>query len=194
VNVLLLGPQGSGKGTQAKLIAKTYGIPQVATGDMARELKELDTPLGHEVKEIYDRGELLSDDLIVRMIRDRLSRGDTIPGFILDGFPRNLAQAEALDALLEEVGRRLDVVFEFQIGDREVLMERIAIRAVEEGRTDDTPDAIRKRLEIYDRETAPLVEHYRAKHANVVGIHADQPVDDVFAEVREALEQVAARR
>ena len=193
MNVLLLGAQGSGKGTQAKLIAKTYGIPQVATGDMARELKELDTPLGHEVKEIYDRGELLSDDLIVRMIRDRLSRGDTIPGFILDGFPRNLTQAEALDALLEEVGRSLDVVFEFQIGDREVLMERIAIRAVEEGRTDDTPDAIRKRLEIYDRETAPLVEHYRAKHANVVGIHADQPVDDVFAEVREALEQVAAR-
>jgi adenylate kinase len=194
VNVLLLGPQGSGKGTQAKLISKTYGIPQVATGDMARELKELDTPLGHEVKEIYDRGELLSDDLIVRMIRDRLSRGDTIPGFILDGFPRNLAQAEALDALLEEVGRSLDVVFEFRIGDREVLMERIAKRAIEEGRTDDTPDAIRKRLEIYDRETAPLVEHYRAKQANVVGIHADQPVDDVFAEVRDALEQAAARR
>jgi adenylate kinase len=192
--VLLLGPQGSGKGTQAKLISKTYGIPQVATGDMARELKELDTPLGHEVKEIYDRGELLSDDLIVRMIRDRLSRGDTIPGFILDGFPRNLAQAEALDALLEEVGRSLDVVFEFRIGDREVLMERIAKRAIEEGRTDDTPDAIRKRLEIYDRETAPLVEHYRAKQANVVGIHADQPVDDVFAEVRDALEQAAARR
>jgi adenylate kinase len=193
VNVLLLGAQGSGKGTQAKLIAKTYGIPQVATGDMARELKELDTPLGHEVKAIYDRGELLSDDLIVRMIRDRLSRGDTIPGFILDGFPRNLAQAEALDALLREVGRDLDVVFEFQIGDREVLMERIAKRAVEEGRTDDTPDAIRKRLEIYDKETAPLVDHYRANHANVVGIHADQPVDDVFAEVREALEQVASR-
>lgn len=193
MNVLLLGPQGSGKGTQAKLISRTYGIPQVATGDMARELKDLDTPLGREVKEIYDRGDLLPDELIVRMIRDRLSRGDTIPGFILDGFPRNLAQAEALDALLEEVGRRLDVVFEFQIGDREVVMERIAKRAVEEGRTDDTPDAIRKRLEIYDRETAPLVEHYRAKHANVVGIHADRPVDDVFAEVREALEQVASR-
>jgi adenylate kinase len=193
MDILVLGPQGSGKGTQAKLISKTYGVPQVATGDMARELKELDTPLGHEVKEIYDRGDLLSDDLIVRMIRDRLSRGDTIPGFILDGFPRNLAQAEALDALLTELDRELDVVFEFQIGDREVLMERIARRAVEEGRTDDTPDAIRKRLEIYDRETAPLVEHYRTKHANVVGIHADQPIDDVFAEIREALEQVAAR-
>ena len=193
MNVLLLGPQGSGKGTQAKLISKTYGIPQVATGDMARELRQLDSPLGREVKEIYDRGELLPDDLIVRMIRDRLDRGDTIPGFILDGFPRNLAQAEALDALLEELDRDLDVVFEFQIGDREVLMERIAGRAIEEGRTDDTPDAIRKRLEIYDRDTAPLVEHYRATRTNVVGIHADQPVDQVFAEVREALEQVAAR-
>jgi len=193
VNVLVLGPQGSGKGTQAKLIAKTYGIPQVATGDMARELKELDSPLGREVKEIYDRGELLPDDLIVRMIRDRLDRGDTIPGFILDGFPRNLPQAEALDTLLAELGRGLDVVFEFQIGDREVLMERIAKRAVEEGRTDDTPDAIRKRLEIYDRNTAPLVEHYRATRTNVVGIHADQPVDDVFAEIRSALEQVATR-
>ena len=191
--MLLLGPQGSGKGTQAKRIAKTYGIPQVATGDMARELKELDSPLGREVKEIYDRGELLPDDLIVRMIRDRLDRGDTIPGFILDGFPRNLPQAEALDALLAELGRGLDVVFEFQIGDRAVLMERIAKRAVEEGRTDDTPDAIRKRLEIYDKDTAPLVEHYRATRTNVVGIHADQPVDDVFAEIRSALEQVAGR-
>jgi adenylate kinase len=194
VNVLLLGPQGSGKGTQAKLISKTYGIPQVATGDMARELRGLDSPLGREVKEIYDRGELLPDDLIVRMIRDRLDRGDTIPGFILDGFPRNLAQAEALDALLEELERDLDVVFEFQIGDREVLMERIAGRAIEEGRTDDTPDAIRKRLEIYDRDTAPLVEHYRATRTNVVGIHADQPVDQVFAEIRATLEQVASRR
>jgi adenylate kinase len=194
VNVLLLGPQGSGKGTQAKLISKTYGIPQVATGDMARELRQLDSPLGRDVKEIYDRGELLPDDLIVRMIRDRLDRGDTIPGFILDGFPRNLAQAEALDALLEELDRDLDVVFEFQIGDREVLMERIAGRAIEEGRTDDTPDAIRKRLEIYDRDTAPLVEHYRATRTNVVGIHADQPVDQVFAEIRATLEQVASRR
>ena len=193
MNVLLLGPQGSGKGTQAKLIAKTYGIPQVATGDMARELKELDSPLGREVKEIYDRGELLPDDLIVRMIRDRLDRGDTIPGFILDGFPRNLPQAEALDTLLAELGRGLDVVFEFQIGDRDVLMDRIAKRAIEEGRTDDTPDAIRKRLEIYDKNTAPLVEHYRATRTNVVGIHADQPVDDVFAEIRAALEQVATR-
>jgi adenylate kinase len=193
VNILLLGPQGSGKGTQAKLISKTYGIPQVATGDMARELRELDSPLGREVKEIYDRGDLLPDQLIVRMIRDRLDRGDTIPGFVLDGFPRNLAQAEALDELLREVNRDLDVVFDFQIPDREVLLDRLAKRAVEEGRTDDTPEAIRKRLEIYDRETAPLVEYYRTTRGNVIGAHAERPVDQVFAEIRDTLEQVATR-
>ena len=193
MNVLLLGPQGSGKGTQAKLISKTYGLPQVATGDMIRAMKERDTDLGRRVREIYDRGELVDDETIVALIRDRLDRGDTLPGFVLDGFPRNTAQAEALDELLRELGRDLDVVFEFQIPDREVLMERLAGRAAEEGRTDDTPEAIRKRLEIYDRETAPLVEYYRAKQANVVGIHADRSIEAVFAEVREALEQVAAR-
>jgi adenylate kinase len=193
VNILVLGPQGSGKGTQAKLISKTYGMPQIATGDMARELRELGTPLGREVKEIYDRGELLSDELIVRMIRDRLSRGDTIPGFVLDGFPRNLAQAEALDELLTELDRDLDVVFDLQVADRETLIERMIKRAAEENRTDDTPEAFRRRLEIYDEQTAPLVEYYRANQANVVGIHADRPVDDVFAEIREALEQAASR-
>jgi adenylate kinase len=192
VNILLLGPQGSGKGTQAKLISQTYGIPQVATGDMIREIKELDTELGRRVKEIYDRGDLVDDATIVELIESRLDRGDTIPGFILDGFPRNTPQAEALDELLARLGRDLDVVFELQIGDREVLLERLARRATEEGRTDDTPDAIRKRLEIYERETAPLVEYYRSTRGNVVGIHADRAIEDVFAEIRAALDQMAA--
>jgi adenylate kinase len=193
VNVLLLGPQGSGKGTQAKLISKTYGIPQIATGDMIREMKELDTPVGREVKAVYDAGELVNDDLIIRMIRDRLDRGDTIPGFVLDGFPRNMAQAEALDALLRELDRDLDVVFEFQVADRETLIERMLKRAAEEDRSDDTPEAIRRRLEIYDEQTAPLVEYYRSTRGNVIGIHADRPIDQVFSEIREALEQVVAR-
>ncbi len=193
MNILLLGPQGSGKGTQAKLIVKTYGIPQVATGDMIREMKELDTPLGRRVREIYDRGDLVDDATIIDLIESRLGRGDTMPGFILDGFPRNLAQAEALDTLLSRLGRDVDVVFEFQVRDREVLMERLRKRAVEEGRTDDTPEAIRKRLEIYDHETAPLVDYYRAKQANVVGIHAERPIEEVFSEVREVLEQVGSR-
>jgi adenylate kinase len=192
VDVLVLGPQGSGKGTQAKLISKTYGVPHIATGDMIREMKELDTELGRRVKEIYDRGDLVDDATIVELIESRLDRGDTVPGFILDGFPRNTAQAEALDELLHRLGRDLDVVFDLQVADREVLLDRIAKRAVEEGRSDDTPEAIRKRLEIYERETAPLVEYYRSTRGNVVGIHADQPVDAVFAEIRAALDQVAA--
>ncbi len=192
MNILLLGPQGSGKGTQAKLISRTYGIPQIATGDMIREIKELDTELGRRVREIYDRGDLVDDETIVDLIESRLDRGDTIPGFILDGFPRNTPQAEALDALLSRLDRNLHVVFELQVGEREVLLERLAKRAADEGRTDDTPDAIRKRLEIYERETAPLVEYYRSTRGNVVGIHADRPVDDVFAEIRVALDQVTA--
>jgi adenylate kinase len=192
MNLLLLGPQGSGKGTQAKLISRTYGIPQVATGDMIREIKELDTELGRRVRQIYDRGDLVDDATIVELIESRLDRGDTIPGFILDGFPRNTAQAEALDELLARLGRDLDVVFELQVADREVLLERLAKRAAEEGRTDDTPEAIGKRLEIYDRETAPLVEYYRSTRGNVVGIHADLPIDDAFAEIRTTLDQVTA--
>ena len=192
MNILILGPQGAGKGTQAKLISRTYGVPQVATGDMIREIKELDTELGRRVREIYDRGDLVDDATIVELIESRLDRGDTIPGFVLDGFPRNTAQAEALDELLTRLGRDLDVVLELQADDREVLLERLAKRAVEEGRTDDTPEAIGKRLEIYDRETAPLVEYYRSTRGNVVGIHADRPIDDVFAEIRAALDQVTA--
>ncbi len=191
MDVLLLGPQGSGKGTQAKRIAKTYGIPHIATGDMIREMKELDTSVGREVKAVYDAGQLVQDDLIIRMIRDRLDRGDTLPGVVLDGFPRNMAQAEALDDLLSELGRDLDVVFELQV-PREVLLERIRKRALEENRSDDTADAVRQRLEIYERETAPLVEYYRTTRGNVVGIHGDRTIEEIFAEIRATLDRVAA--
>jgi len=193
MNILVLGPQGSGKGTQAKRIKATYGIPHIATGDMIREMKELPTELGRELKEVYDRGDLVSDELMIRLIRDRLSRGDTVAGFVLDGFPRTMPQAEALGELLRELGRDLDVVFDFRVPDREMLMQRMLGRAAEEDRSDDTPEAIARRLELYDRETAPLVEYYRTHQANVVGIHADRSVDEVFHEIQRSLESVEAR-
>jgi adenylate kinase len=193
VNILVLGPQGSGKGTQAKKVSRTYGIPHIATGDMLREMRELSTPLGRELKEVLDAGELVNDKLMIELIRDRLSRGDTLPGFILDGFPRTMAQAEALDDLLRDLDRSLDVVFEFQVPQREQLLERLLKRAQLEDRADDTPDAIGRRLELYDRETAPLVEYYRSTRGNVVGIHADRTVDDVFHEIQDSLQSVEAR-
>jgi adenylate kinase len=191
VNILLLGPQGSGKGTQAKRISAEYGIPHIATGDMLRAAIATGTPLGQKLKPILESGQLVSDDLMIELIRDRLEAPDTELGFILDGFPRTMAQAAALDTMLREIGRDLDVVFELQVGDS-VSYDRLLKRAAEEGRTDDTPQVIRERLETYHRETEPLVELYRAR-GNLVGIHGDRPIDEVFAEIQAALEQVAVR-
>ena len=193
MNILLLGPQGSGKGTQAKRIKATYGVAHIATGDMIREIKEQDTAVGRELKLVYDRGDLVSDELMIRMIESRLSRGDTLPGFVLDGFPRTMPQAEGLDELLLELDRTLDVVFAFHVPDTRDLVERMRIRAAEENRSDDTPEAIQRRLELYERETAPLVEYYRTTRGNVVGIHADRTVEEVFQEIAEALSAVEAR-
>jgi adenylate kinase len=193
MNILVLGPQGSGKGTQAKRIKAMYGIPHIATGDMLREMRDLDTPVARELRAVLDRGDLVDDELMIELIRDRLSRGDTVGGFVLDGFPRTMAQAEALDELLRELGRELDIVFDLQVPKREMLLERLLRRAAEEGRADDTPEVIGRRLELYESETAPLVDYYRTHQANVVGIHADRSVDEVFQEVERSLESVEAR-
>jgi adenylate kinase len=193
MNILVLGPQGSGKGTQAGRIKATYGIPHIATGDMLREMKDVPDKLGRALKEVMDRGDLVSDELMIELIRSRLSRGDTVGGFVLDGFPRTMPQAEALGELLRDLDRDLDVVFDFQVPDHDVLLQRMLGRAADEGRSDDTPEAIQRRLELYERETAPLVEYYRTHQANVVGIHADRSVDEVFHEIQRSLESVEAR-
>jgi adenylate kinase len=193
MNVLLLGPQGSGKGTQAQRISAAHEIPHIATGDMLRAAIAAGTELGLRVKPIYDAGELVTDDLMIALIRERLSQDDAQAGFILDGFPRTMAQAEALDSMLAEIGKDLDIVLELQVGDESTLIDRMLKRAVEENRSDDTPESMRRRLDLYYRETQPLVEYYRSNRNNVVGIHASGTVDEVFAEIENALEQVEAR-
>jgi adenylate kinase len=185
VNVLVLGPQGSGKGTQAKSVSAEHGIPHVSTGDMFRALDGA-SPLGREVNAIMERGDLVPDDITIRMIRERLGRDDARRGFILDGFPRNLAQAEALDQMLGEIGRRLDLIFFFDLDD-ETATERALGRAHEEGRTDDTPETIAHRLSVYHEQTEPVVEYYRTT-GKLVPLHAARSVEDVNAEIRQALD------
>jgi adenylate kinase len=192
VNLLLFGPQGAGKGTQAARIAAEYGIPHVSTGDMLREAVAGETELGRQAKPIMERGDLVPDELMVALIRERLGEPDAAEGFVLDGFPRTLAQAEALDAMLREIERSLTVVLFLDVPE-EVCVERLSKRAAEEGRVDDTPEAIRTRLGLYRRETEPVIEHYRAQ-GNLVVIHGDRPVDDVFGEIQQALEQAAVRQ
>jgi adenylate kinase len=191
LNALIFGPQGSGKGTQAARIASEYGIPHIATGDMFRAAIAAGSPFGKEVEPILASGALVPDELTIRLIRDRLSQDDARDGFVLDGFPRNTAQAEALDELLEELGRPLDLVLDLQLPDG-VCLERLLDRAQDEGRTDDSPEVIAKRLEIFHRETEPLIGYYLPRGI-VVGIHGDRPRDEVWAEIVEALERVAAR-
>jgi adenylate kinase len=185
MNLLFLGPQGSGKGTQAQRIAADYGIPHVATGDMFRAAIAERSELGAQVEAILAAGELVPDDLTVALIRDRLAREDAVAGFVLDGFPRTLAQTDALDAMLADEGRSLDMIVFFDLPD-EVATERMLGRAADEGRPDDTPEAIARRLELYHEQTAPVVERYRAT-GRLVPVHADRPIDAVYAEIQEAL-------
>ena len=186
LNVLLLGPQGAGKGTQAKRISAEYGIPHIASGEILRAEMDAGTELGKRVKETIERGDLVSDDLMIELIRNRLEQPDTESGFVLDGFPRTTVQAEALDSMFGDIGRNFSVAFSLQIPD-EVAFDRLRRRA----RADDTDEAIQRRLDNYHRETEPLIEYYRTR-GNVVPIHANRSENEVFAEIQRALEQVPA--
>jgi len=185
VNLLVLGPQGAGKGTQAKRISAEYGIPHVATGDMFRAAVVEQSPLGRIVEPILAAGELVPDELSVALIRERLAASDTAGGFVLDGFPRNAVQADELDAMLSEIGRGLDAILYFDLPD-DVATERLLARAGTEGRPDDAPTAIARRLELYHEQTAPIVEHYRAT-GKLVPVHAGLTIEQVWLEVQEAL-------
>jgi len=188
LNLLVLGPQGAGKGTQAKRIASGYDLPHISTGDMFRAAIAAQSELGKKVEPILAAGDLVPDDLTVALIRERLLEEDANDGFILDGFPRNLAQAEALDDMLEGIGRRLDGILFFDLPD-DVATERMLKRAIDENRPDDTPEVIARRLEIYHSQTEPIVEHYRVT-GKLVPVPAQGSIDEVWSQVEDALGQM----
>jgi adenylate kinase len=181
MNLILLGPPGAGKGTQGHRLSERYNIPEISTGDMLRSAVHKGTPLGREAKSYMDRGALVPDEVMIRIIRERLAQDDTERGFILDGFPRTVAQAEALSRLTEEQQRPIEHVISIAVPQEE-LLQRLAGRRQLEGRQDDTDEAIRHRLEVYERETAPLIDYYRRQGLLrcIVGIGT---IDEIFQRI-----------
>ena len=211
MRLLFLGPPGAGKGTQARELAREWGVPQVATGDMLREAMAAGTPLGREAKQYYDRGELVPDDVILKMVAERFRQPDAAQGFILDGFPRTIAQADGLGAMLETLGHKIDAVIYFDVSEPE-LVRRLTGRRLcrrcqtpfhvvsappkREGicdkcggelyqRVDDSEATVRKRLEVYERQTAPLLDYYRQRGL-LRTVSGEGTVDKIRQDLREA--------
>lgn len=189
MRLIILGPPGAGKGTQAAKIAEKFGIPAISTGDIFRANIKNETPLGLQVKEVLASGGYVTDDITNAIVRDRLFEDDAEQGFLLDGFPRTAAQVETLDAILAEHGHELEAVLELTVDD-EAVVQRLLKRAEIEGRADDTEEVIRERQAIYRRETAPLTEVYSTRGL-LVQVDGMGSVDDVFTRISEALEGVA---
>lgn len=185
MRLILLGPPGAGKGTQAKILVDAYGIPQLSTGDILRSAIAAQTPLGLEAKAIMDRGDLVSDAIVNGIVSERIDAEDCKPGFILDGFPRTIAQAEALDAMLTKKGLKLDAVIELT-ADADELVRRVIQRSKDSNRPDDNPEVIRKRLDVYTTSTAPLVDYY-GQQGLVKTVDGMAPVESVTAAIRVAL-------
>jgi adenylate kinase len=191
---ILFGPPGGGKGTQAHYITQRFGLPHVSTGEMLRKEADKGTDLGNEVAPIMAEGELVPDDLIVRVIESRLAEPDATQGVLLDGFPRTVPQAQALDAMLRRKGRAVDLVLCLDVPEP-VLKERLLGRAREEGRADDNLETIENRLVVYRRDTAPVLEHYRrSPETRIEVVDGDASVEEVAGRVAEAIDRVAGSR
>ena len=185
MRLVLLGAPGSGKGTQAARLKEYLQVPHISTGDLLRAEVAAGSELGLQAKEVMARGELVSDEILLGMIRSRLSREDVANGFILDGYPRNVAQANALDALLASIGQPLQAVVQLDVAN-ELLVERIAGRAKAEGREDDNPESVRKRLQVYSDSTAPVIGFYESRGA-LAKVDGVGTLDEVFARILAAL-------
>jgi adenylate kinase len=189
MRLILLGPPGAGKGTQAKILVEAFGIPQLSTGDILRSAIAAKTQLGLEAKAIVDRGDLVSDAIVNGIVSERLDAEDCKPGFILDGFPRTIAQAEALDQMLIDKGVKLNAVIEIK-ADADELVRRVINRAKESGgaRADDNEDVLRKRLGVYKEQTAPLVAYY-SEEGLLKAVDGMEPVEHVTAAIKAAIAQ-----
>ncbi len=216
MNLILLGPPGSGKGTQAKLIVEKYGIPQISTGDMLREAVAKGTELGKIAKKYMDAGQLVPDEVVIGIVKERLQEPDCEKGFILDGFPRTIPQAEALDKILEELGKKIDAVINIQVPEEEVVKRIVNRRTCRKcgavyhliynppkednkcdkcggelyQRDDDKEETVRQRYKVYKEQTEPLVEYY-AKKGVLYNIDGTKSIEEVFNEIDKILQKLA---
>lgn len=185
--IILIGPPGAGKGTQAKMLEQSLSLPQVSTGDLFRHNLKNETELGKLARSYMDKGELVPDEVTVAMVQDRLARADAAGGAILDGFPRTQAQADALDQILGHIGGSITVVPNIVV-DREELIQRLLKRAQIEGRADDTEDTIRNRMRVYEEQTKPLLDYYEQRGL-VVNVDGQQSIETVQQALRRVIEQ-----
>ena len=188
MRLVLLGAPGSGKGTQATRLKEHLQVPHVSTGDLLRAEVAAGSTLGLEAKQVMDRGHLVSDEILLGMLEARFARADTSNGFILDGYPRNLAQAAALDNLLARIGQPMDFAVQLEV-PTDLLVDRIAGRAKAEGRADDSPESVRTRLDVYDSQTAPVIDFYR-QHGQLTVVSGVGSLDEVFSRIVAALAPV----
>lgn len=189
MRIVLFGPPGSGKGTQAVQLKQRLGVPHISTGDLLRAAVKAGSPLGLKVKAVMEAGQLVSDDLMLDLLEDRFAQPDAEAGFILDGYPRNLVQANALDALLARIGQPLDLALLLEV-PHELIVERLAGRAAAEGRKDDDPATVRARLKVYEEQTAPVAEFYRIR-GQLTGLDGTGGIDEVQTRLLAAIAAAA---
>lgn len=215
MNLILLGPPGAGKGTQAKRIVEKFAIPQISTGDMFREAVAKGTELGKKAKEYMDRGELVPDEIVIGIVRERLSQPDCEKGFILDGFPRTINQAEALDEMLDDMGRKIDAVINIVVPDEEILKRIVYRRVCKEcgavynlvynpperdgicdkcggelyQRDDDREETVKERLRVYKEQTEPLINYYSQKEV-IYDIDGTKDIEEVWKQIESVLEKI----